>query len=79
LNDREAKGIDPSVEPFPFGLRLSLVTIESVNELVSAFADDRVAPYLETSWTVEQHKMLRRFRWLSGLPQAESAVEVASS
>lgn len=79
LNDREAKGIDPSVEPFPFGLRLSLITIEAVDELVSAFADDRGATYLETSWTPEQHKMLRRFRWLSGLPQADSVVGAGNS
>lgn len=64
----EAGGFGPSIKPMPFGHRLALVTIGAVNELLGAFANDRGIDHPDSPWTAEQRQMLRRFRWLSGIP-----------
>lgn len=68
LHDSATKDIDPSVEPFAFGHRFALTTIKATDELVLAFAEARDAKPLDLVWTDEQVRMLKRFRWLSGVP-----------
>jgi len=68
LDDPEAKGIDPSVAPFPFGHHLAIASISAVDELLDAFAKDRGVEGSGVLWSAEQKQMLTRFRWLSGLP-----------
>jgi hypothetical protein len=62
-------GLGPSVDPASFSLQLSVVTLETVDRLLAALADDRGTPNLETTWTAEQRKAIQRFRWLSGLQE----------
>jgi hypothetical protein len=63
-------GLNPSVDPAAFSYRLSVTTIDRVNHLLDALADDRNVPDLETTWTTEEREKIQRFRWLTGLPRA---------
>jgi len=65
--DEPFSGLAPSVDPAAFSRQLSIVTIQVVSELLSAFADDRKIPQLDTSWTADERKAIQRFGWLSGL------------
>lgn len=60
-------GLEPSADPMAFSHRLTVVTVEVVDRLLSALADDRGTPDLKTSWTDEERRAIRRFRWLTGL------------
>jgi hypothetical protein len=72
LRNRDVNGIDPSVDPWTFAQHLAAATIGAIDRLLTALADDRETPMLKTSWTAEQQRALRRFRWLSGLPSKTS-------
>jgi hypothetical protein len=69
-------GLGPSVDPDAFGNRLVLETIAAVDELLAATADDLGLPEAadgggdvqEPLPEISMNEMVRRFRWLSGLP-----------
>jgi hypothetical protein len=70
LDDAQIAGIEPSVEPMAFSHQFTVATIGAVDQLVSALADDRGTPPLATSWSPDERRAIRRFRWLSGLPRS---------
>lgn len=70
--DEPYPGLEPSVDPEAFSLQLAVATIKAVDELLSALADDRGTPNLETTWTTEERKAIQRFQWLSGLPRSDA-------
>lgn len=72
----DAWGLDPpypglvaSVDPHPFARQLTLATIETVDDLCGAFADDRGVEDVVSTWTPAEKKKIQRFRWLTGLPE----------
>jgi hypothetical protein len=62
-------GMVPSVDPVAFARQLTLATIETVDDLCGAFADDRGVDEVFSTWSPEEKKTIQRFRWLMGLPE----------
>lgn len=58
------------VEPQAFSNRFCLVVIEAADRLVGALADDLGAAEQSVPRTGNEERMIRRFRWLSGLPSS---------
>jgi hypothetical protein len=70
--DEPHPGLEPSVDPQAFSHQLAIATIKAIDDLLSALADDRGTPNLETTWTTEERKAIQRFQWLSGLAGSAS-------
>lgn len=67
-------GMGPNIELQAFASKFGQATIEALDQLGNAFADDRKATDHETTRTEEDAKKLRRLRWLSGMPPRQGLV-----
>lgn len=66
-------GLNAQFEPEAFGSHFCLVAIEAAERLTRALADDLGAPEHEAQLSDDDKQMVRRFRWLAGIPSGETA------
>jgi hypothetical protein len=62
--------LGPALDAETFSDRLTVEAIGVADRLAYVLADEMDVPRLRTSWTAENRKAIRRFRWLFGLPSA---------
>jgi hypothetical protein len=70
-------GLGPTVDGFAFARQLTVTVIEALDRLFHALSTDRGIPDLKTSWTADERKAVRRFRWLAGLSSSADRTDPA--
>jgi hypothetical protein len=68
LRNRDVKGLDASVDPWPFSAHLAVAGIGAIRRLSTALVEDAEVVEFRVPRSAEERDAIRHFRWLSGFP-----------